>query len=117
MCAARSRRSFSAHPTEEIRDAHNHTSPRGRQSDRGLRVNEPETELLGCVYIDPPEPESPSRTAAVVSWWVIDDAVGSDLEHALDDFVPRWRIVTAACELIGRPNGVSRTGTDSPRRA
>jgi hypothetical protein len=25
-----------------------------------------------------------------VSWWVIDEAVGSELERALDDFVPRW---------------------------
>jgi hypothetical protein len=49
-----------------------------------------ESKLLGCIYIDPPEPESPARTDAVVSWWVIDEAVGSELERALDDFVPRW---------------------------
>jgi hypothetical protein len=49
-----------------------------------------ETELLGCVYIDPPEEESPSGTDAVSSWWVVDHAAGSELERALDDFVPRW---------------------------
>ena len=49
-----------------------------------------ESELLGCVYIDPPEPDSPAGTDAVVSWWVVDEAVGSDLQRALDELVPRW---------------------------
>lgn len=49
-----------------------------------------ERELLGCVYIDPPPGAVPSDTDAVVSWWVVDHAVGSDLERALDRFVPRW---------------------------
>ena len=53
-------------------------------------LDEAERTLLGCVYIDPPAPESPRGTDAVVSWWVIDDAVDSELEHALADFVPRW---------------------------
>jgi hypothetical protein len=49
-----------------------------------------ETELLGCVYIDPPDDSSPPGTAAVVSWWVVDRAVGSDLERALEELLPRW---------------------------
>jgi hypothetical protein len=49
-----------------------------------------ETELLGCVYIDPPDSRSPSDADAVVSWWVIDREVGGELERALDEFVPRW---------------------------
>jgi hypothetical protein len=49
-----------------------------------------ETALLGCVYIDPPEDGSPPGTDAVASWWVVDDAVGSDLERELDAFVPAW---------------------------
>jgi hypothetical protein len=53
-------------------------------------LDEAETELLGCIYIDPPDDTSPPGTEAVASWWVIDQAVGSDLEQALDDFVPRW---------------------------
>jgi hypothetical protein len=53
-------------------------------------LDERETALLGCVYIDPPQPWSAPRADAVVSWWVIDEMAGSDLEHALDDFVPRW---------------------------
>jgi hypothetical protein len=53
-------------------------------------LDEGETELLGCVYIDPPDEKSPPGSDAVVSWWVVDQAVDTDLERALDDFVPRW---------------------------
>jgi hypothetical protein len=53
-------------------------------------LDEEETELLGCVYIDPPEDESPPGTDAVVSWWVVDGAAGTDLERALGELVPRW---------------------------
>ncbi len=49
-----------------------------------------ESELLGCVYIDPPEPDSPSGCDAISSWWVVDSAVGTDLERALGEVVPRW---------------------------
>ena len=49
-----------------------------------------ERELLGCVYIDPPEDGSAPGSDAVVSWWLADHAVGSDLERALDELVPRW---------------------------
>ncbi len=46
-----------------------------------------ETELLGCVYVDPPER---AGADAEVSWWVVDRLVGTPLEAALDDLVPRW---------------------------
>jgi hypothetical protein len=46
-----------------------------------------ETELLGCVYIDPP---SKAGADAEVSWWVVDWLVGGPVESALDDLVPRW---------------------------
>jgi hypothetical protein len=49
-----------------------------------------ETALLGCVYIDPPDDSCPPGTDAVVSWWVVDAAVGSELERTLDAFVPLW---------------------------
>jgi hypothetical protein len=51
-------------------------------------LDEAETELLGCVYIDPPEPGADAD--AVVSWWVVDAQAGGPLEAALDDAVPRW---------------------------
>jgi hypothetical protein len=53
-------------------------------------LDERETELLGCVYIDPPDDRSPEGTDAVASWWVVDKAAGTDLERELDAFVPRW---------------------------
>ena len=46
-----------------------------------------ETALLGCVYVDPPE--KPGADAEI-SWWVVDALVGSDVEQALDELVPRW---------------------------
>jgi RimJ/RimL family protein N-acetyltransferase len=49
--------------------------------------DENETELIGCVYIDPADtPEAD----ADISWWVRDEYVGSALEAALDEFVPAW---------------------------
>jgi hypothetical protein len=63
-------------------------------------LDEGETELLGCVYIDPPDEHSPPGTAAVASWWVVDGAAGTDLERALDDFVPRWLTGTWGFESV-----------------
>jgi hypothetical protein len=53
-------------------------------------LDEGETELLGCVYIDPPDDRSAAEADAFSSWWVIDREAGGELERALDDFVPRW---------------------------
>lgn len=53
-------------------------------------LDEEETELLGCVYIDPPDRQSPPGTDAVVSWWMVDEAVGTELERALARFMSRW---------------------------
>jgi hypothetical protein len=47
-----------------------------------------ETVLLGCVYIDPPEKEGGAD--AEISWWVVDDCVGTEVEAALDELVPSW---------------------------
>jgi hypothetical protein len=47
-----------------------------------------ETVLFGCVYIDPPDGRA--GTEAVVSWWVVDAAVGTELDRTLDEFVPLW---------------------------
>src|SRR5580692_6318256 len=50
-------------------------------------LDERETAIFGCVYIDPPE-----RAGAdgEVSWWVVDDLVGGDVERAFDVLVPQW---------------------------
>ena len=50
-------------------------------------LDRPEQHLYGCVYIDPPER---AGADADVSWWVIDDAVDTDLDRCLDAAVPRW---------------------------
>ncbi len=47
-----------------------------------------ESELLGCVYIDPPGEEDDCDV--IVSWWVVDDRVGTPLEAELDRFVLQW---------------------------
>jgi RimJ/RimL family protein N-acetyltransferase len=46
-----------------------------------------ETELLGCVYIDPAEK---SGADAEISWWVVDGLVGGPIQAALEDMIPRW---------------------------
>ena len=53
-------------------------------------LNADETELLGCVYIDPPRDDSPNGTDAIASWWVVDGHAGGALDTALSDFVPGW---------------------------
>jgi hypothetical protein len=53
-------------------------------------LDEGETALLGCVYLDPPDERSPEGADVVASWWVVDDEAGGPLERALEAFVPRW---------------------------
>jgi hypothetical protein len=50
-------------------------------------LDDAETALLGCVYIDPPEKQGAD---AEISWWVTDDQADTSLERALDALVPRW---------------------------
>lgn len=63
-------------------------------------LDERETKLLGCVYIDPPEPSSPPGSDALVSWWLVDAMTGSDLELALGEFLPRWLADTWGLESV-----------------
>lgn len=51
--------------------------------------DEEETELLGCVYIDPTDLD-PALDGALVSWWVVDRLAGTEVEAALDAAVPAW---------------------------
>ena len=46
-----------------------------------------EAQLLGCVYIDPPQDDD---AEADVAWWVVDGMTGTALEDALRDEIPRW---------------------------
>jgi hypothetical protein len=63
-------------------------------------LDEDETELFGCLYLDPPDDRSPPGADAVASWWVVDKAVGSDLERALDEFVPGWLAETWGFQAV-----------------
>lgn len=49
-------------------------------------LNDDETELYGCVYIDP---VTCGTLRAEVSWWCDADADPA-IHRALDDFVPEW---------------------------
>jgi len=49
-------------------------------------LNADESELLGCVYVYPPE----GTEDADVSWWVVDRERGGELERALDAALPGW---------------------------
>lgn len=46
-----------------------------------------ETELIGCVYVDPSDKAGGD---ADISWWVRDEYLGSPVEAALDELVPSW---------------------------
>lgn len=77
MTAAADREDLARHADEMI----------SNESFNYALFDERETALLGCVYIDPPERVGAD---AEISWWVIDDLVGSKTEDALDRFVPTW---------------------------
>jgi hypothetical protein len=70
--------------------AHHEAEIAARETFNYAVLDEPESELLGCVYIDPPGPGSAPGADAVVSWWVVDRMVDSDLDRVLGEFVPRW---------------------------
>jgi len=57
------------------------------QSFNYVLLDDAETALLGCVYLDPPEKQGAD---AEIAWWVVDDQVGTGLERALDALVPQW---------------------------
>jgi hypothetical protein len=46
-----------------------------------------ETELLGCVDLDP---DPTGQALGLVRWWVVDWLVDSPVERALDELVPAW---------------------------
>jgi hypothetical protein len=65
-------------------------------------LDDAETVLLGCVYIDPPEK---AGADAEICWWIVDEKAGTVLQRALDAFVPQW---IAAAWPFDRPRYVGR---------
>lgn len=51
-------------------------------------LDEAESRLLGCIYVDPCE--AGDDADAEVSWWLVDEETGGPLDAALAEFVPRW---------------------------
>lgn len=73
---------------EDRRDLARHAEEMTRNESFNFALfDRAETALLGCVYVDPPERVGAD---AEISWWVIDDLVGGEVEAALDEAVPAW---------------------------
>ena len=53
-------------------------------------LDEGETELLGCVYIDPPDARSPAGADAMVSWWVVDEQLRRRARAGARRVRPGW---------------------------
>jgi hypothetical protein len=70
--------------------AHHEAEIAGHETFNYAILDEGESELLGCVYIDPPDERTPGGSEAVVSWWVVDALVDSELERALAELIPSW---------------------------
>ena len=68
-----------------------------------------EAELLGCVYIDPPE--KAGDVGAEVSWWVVDRLVGSDVERRTG------RAGAALARRTGRSAVPATSAATSPGRS
>ena len=74
---------------QDRRDLEHHEHEIATQQSFNYAVlDEHESALLGCVYIDP-APDS-WDSDALVSWWVVDGCVGTSLQAELDRFVPAW---------------------------
>jgi len=74
---------------QDLEDLEHHEDEmRNRSSYNYAVLDAEETHLLGCVYIDPPD--TIVEADAEILWWVVDDAVGTDLERTLADTLSRW---------------------------
>jgi len=50
-------------------------------------LDDDESYLAGCVYIDPPER---AGADANISYWVVDSLVGTPVAASLENVVPQW---------------------------
>ncbi len=82
--------------------AHHEAEIEAHESFNYALFDDAETELLGCVYIDPPQKVGAD---AEISWWVVDALAGGPVEAALDAAVPAW---VAQDWPLDRPHYVGR---------
>ncbi|WP_225752765.1 GNAT family N-acetyltransferase [Actinotalea sp. Marseille-Q4924] len=74
---------------QDLEDLEYHEDEMRKRSSYNYAVlDAEETQLLGCVYVDPPD--TVPGADAEIAWWVVDDAVGTDLERTLAEDLPRW---------------------------
>ena len=72
---------------QDREDLQHHEDEIARQETFNFAVlNEDESKLVGCVYVDPPDERARPGSDAVSSWWALEP----ELEQALDEFVPGW---------------------------
>jgi hypothetical protein len=65
---------------QDLEDLVRHEREMGSRSSFNYCIlDETESELFGCVHIDPPEEETPHGMDAEVCWWVTDFAAGTAL--------------------------------------
>ena len=75
-------------PEQDREDlAHHEAEIAAHESFNYAVLDAAESALLGCVYIDP---VPGAGSTALVSWWVVDDMVGTHLEQVLETLVPEW---------------------------
>ncbi|HEV7565281.1 MAG TPA: GNAT family N-acetyltransferase [Microbacteriaceae bacterium] len=67
--------------------AHHELEIENNESFNYALLSADESALFGCIYIDP---STDAAIDAEVSWWVVDDLVGTGIEAELAAFVPRW---------------------------
>ena len=95
---------------DQIELARREAATRRRQSFSYALFDLGETELLGCVHIDPPQG---TDAGAEVSWWVVDCLVGGVIEQTLDCFIPAW---IATAWPFAHPVYIGRGSTPSTLR-
>jgi hypothetical protein len=66
--------------------AHHEDEMRAREGFNYAILDRDESRLLGCLYVYPSEVDAD----ADVSWWLIDDALGTELERLMAEVVPAW---------------------------
>jgi hypothetical protein len=78
--------------------AHHEAEMEAREGFNYAILDRDETVLLGCVYVYPSEAEAD----ADVSWWVVEEALGTELERELEKTLPSWLADTWGLASIRR---------------
>lgn len=95
-------------PEQDRADLQHHADEIERHESFNYALLDPdETELIGCVYIDPTDK---AGADADISCWVRDEYLGSNVEAALNEFVPA-KLARSATSATLSPHTVRRGRT------